>query len=103
MNHVMPGHIVPVRVYFAVFLALLVLTAVTVQVAFVDLGWLNTPVALGIASLKASLVVLYFMHVRYSERLVLLSILVTLFTLLLMFAFSLSDYYTRTSIVLPIQ
>jgi cytochrome c oxidase subunit 4 len=103
MNHIMPGHIVPVRVYFAVFLALIVLTAITVQVAFIDLGWLNTPVAIAIASIKASLVILYFMHVRYSERLVLLTVLVSVFTLVLLFAFALSDYLTRYAIAVPVQ
>ncbi len=103
MNHIMAGHIVPVRTYAIVFLALLLLTAVTIQVAYIDLGWLNTPLAIAIASAKASLVVLYFMHVRWSERLILLSILVSLFTLCLMFAFALSDYLTRYAIILPIQ
>ena len=103
MNHVMAGHIVPLRVYFAVFLALIVLTGITVQVAYLDLGLLNTPIAIAIASLKATLVILYFMHVRWSESLVLLSILVSVFTLILLFAFALSDYLTRYAIILPIQ
>ena len=67
----MSEHIVPVRVYFLIFLALLVGTALTVLAAFVDFPWrFNTIVALTIASVKATLVVLYFMHVRYSPRLV---------------------------------
>ncbi|AXA35145.1 MAG: hypothetical protein D6691_07505 [Candidatus Hydrogenedentota bacterium] len=103
MNHIMPGHIVPVRVYLAVFCALVVLTVLTVKVAYVDLGLLNTPLALGIASVKAMLVVLYFMHARYSPRLILLVVIVSAFTLILLFAFTLSDYLTRGQIVLPIQ
>jgi cytochrome c oxidase subunit IV len=63
-------HHVPKSVYFVVFGALMVLTAVTVGVAFVDLGRMNVVVALVVALLKATLVVLFFMHVRYSSRLV---------------------------------
>ena len=62
-------HIVPVRVYLAVFTALMVCTALTVLVARVDLGPLNIVAALVIAGFKASLVVLFFMHMRYSHRL----------------------------------
>ena len=63
------GHIVPLRIYFLVFAALMVGTALTVMAARVDLGPLNIAVALAIASVKAALVVLYFMHMRYSHRL----------------------------------
>ena len=55
--------------YYAIFGALMVLTAVTVAVAFVNLGALNFPVAIAIAITKATLVVLFFMHVKYSSRL----------------------------------
>ena len=63
------GHIVPLRIYFLVFAALMVGTALTVMAARVDLGPLNIVVALVIAGVKAALVVLYFMHMRYSHRL----------------------------------
>lgn len=63
------GHVVPVRVYLAIFAALLVLTAATTAVAYVDLGRLNVVLMLGIAITKATLVILYFMHVRWSTRL----------------------------------
>lgn len=63
------GHIVPLRIYFLVFAALMVGTALTVMVARVDLGPLNIVVALAIAGVKAAVVVLYFMHMRYSHRL----------------------------------
>jgi cytochrome c oxidase subunit 4 len=83
----MSEHIVSVRVYITIFLALLVGTALTVAAAFFDFpGRLNTIVALTIAVVKATLVVLYFMHVRYSARLVWVGIL---------FAFTFSDYFTR--------
>lgn len=65
----MSDHVVPVRVYLFIFGTLIVLTALTVWVAFIDLGLLNTFAALTIAVVKATLVVLYFMHVRYSSRL----------------------------------
>ncbi len=61
------SHVVPIRVLATVFVALLVLTVVTVAVASVDLGSLNLYVALAVAGLKASLVVLYFMHLRYDR------------------------------------
>ena len=67
----MSEHIVPLKTNVAVWLALLVLTCVTAGVAFIDLGPFNTVVALVIATCKALLVVLIFMHVKYaSERLV---------------------------------
>lgn len=61
------GHIVPLKVLAAVFFALLVLTGVTVGAAHVNLGNLNLYVALSIAGVKATLVVLYFMHLRYDR------------------------------------
>ena len=94
----MSAHVVPLRVYLAVFVSLLVLTGVTTAVAFVDLGPANTPVALGIASLKASLVVLYFMHVRWSGRIVRTFAVIGLLFLVILFAFSLGDYLTRVPI-----
>jgi len=96
----MPEHIVPQKVYFAVFIALIVLTAVTTLVAFVDLGPLNTVVALVIAFTKAILVALYFMHVRYSSRLTQIIVAGGLFWLGIMIALTLSDYLTRG--VLPV-
>jgi cytochrome c oxidase subunit 4 len=61
-------HVVPPRVYVAVFAALMVLTAITTAAAYVDLGPVNAVIMLGIAVLKATLVVLWFMHVRYSNQ-----------------------------------
>ena len=62
-------HLVPIRIYLTIFAILMVLTAVTVSVSFLDLGPFNTVVALVIAVTKAVLVVLFFMHARYSSRL----------------------------------
>jgi len=91
----MSVHVVPVRVYLLVFVALLALTATTASVAFVDLGPLNNVVALGIAGVKAALVILFFMHVRYGTRLTPLVIAASLFWLVILFVLSLSDYLTR--------
>ena len=92
----MSEHIVPVRIYLMIFFVLLVGTALTVGAAFVDFPWrLNTIVALTIATIKATFVVLYFMHVRYSARLVWVIIIAALFWMGIMFAFTLSDYFTR--------
>lgn len=88
-------HVLPLRIYFGVFLALLVLTGTTVGVAFVDLGPLNNVVALGIAVLKASLVILFFMHVRYATRLTGLVIVSGIFWLAIMVGLTLADYATR--------
>ena len=91
----MSEHIVSKKVYFTIFAALMVMTALTVMVAFVDLGAMNLPVAIAIAIVKATLVFLYFMHVKYSSRLVKIGIVAALFTLMIMFSVTLSDYFTR--------
>lgn len=92
----MSEHIVPVRIYLMIFMSLLAGTALTVIAAFYDFPWqLNTIVALTIATIKATLVVLYFMHVRYSLRLVWVIVASALFWLAIMFALTFSDYLTR--------
>jgi cytochrome c oxidase subunit IV len=92
----MSEHIVPVRIYVTIFLALLLGTALTVMAAFYDFPWqFNTIIALTIASVKATLVVLYFMHVRYSSRLIWVVMASALFWMALLFALTLSDYNTR--------
>jgi cytochrome c oxidase subunit IV len=89
------GHISPKPTYYAIFGALMVLTAITVAVAFINLGPLNFPVALGIAIVKATLVILFFMHVKYSSRLTKL-ICGTAFVFLgILFALTLTDYLSR--------
>ncbi|HZN06580.1 MAG TPA: cytochrome C oxidase subunit IV family protein [Pyrinomonadaceae bacterium] len=92
----MSEHIVSVRVYITIFLVLLVGTALTVWVAFLDFpGRLNTIIALAIATAKATFVVLYFMHVRYSSRLIWVIVASALFWMGILFAFTFSDYLTR--------
>ena len=92
----MADHVTPIRDYLLVFLALMVLTAITVAVAFVDLGgaW-NDVVALSIAVLKATLVVLIFMNVRYSARLSKITVFSGIVWLIILFGLTLSDYMTR--------
>jgi cytochrome c oxidase subunit IV len=91
MEHV----IVPTRTYFTIFAALMVFTAITVVVAFIDLGLLNPVVALSIAVVKATLVVLFFMHLKYSSRLVWVVGGAALFWLGILLVLLLSDYATR--------
>jgi len=88
-------HVVPLRVYLFVFFSLLILTGTTVAIAFIDLGPLNNLVAMGIAVLKATLVILFFMHVRYSTRLTPLVIVSGLFGLAILVGLTLIDYATR--------
>jgi cytochrome c oxidase subunit IV len=88
-------HVVPRKVYFAVFTALIVLTATTTAVAFSDLGPWNTVVALGIAFIKATLVALFFMHVKYSPRLTQITVAGGLFWLVILIALTLSDFMSR--------
>ena len=95
----MSDHIVPVKVYFAVFSALMICTFLTVWAATVDLNAyfssLNIIVALVIASFKASLVVLYFMHLRYSPKRTQLVIVASVFWLAIMLFMTMSDYISR--------
>jgi cytochrome c oxidase subunit 4 len=92
----MSEHIVPVKTNVTVWLALLALTGLTTGVAFIDLGPLNTIVALVIATCKALLVVLIFMHVKYaSDRLIKVVVISAIFFLILLLGLSLADYSTR--------
>jgi len=92
----MSEHVVALKTNVAVWLVLLVLTGVTTSIAFVDLGSLNTVVALVIATCKALMVVLIFMHVKYaSDKLVKVVVLSAVFFLLLLLGLSLADYSTR--------
>ena len=88
-------HVVPLKTYFVVFASLMVFTAITVAVAFFDLGPLNNVVMLGIAVFKATLVVMYFMHVKYGTRLIPVVIASGAFFLVILFAITMSDYMSR--------
>jgi len=89
------GHVVPISIYVGVFLALMVGTALTMAVAYVDLGVLNTPIALVIAFIKMTLVILFFMHVKYQPGLTRIAIICAFFWLGIMITLTLSDELTR--------
>jgi cytochrome c oxidase subunit 4 len=97
-----PATNLSVRGYILVFAALLVLTATTTGVAFVDLGatW-NTTVALAIAVIKALLVILFFMHVLHSRPMTWIFVGAGFFWLLILFTFTLADYATRIDFAAP--
>ena len=81
--------------YVGIFLALMVGTALTVGAAYIDLGFFNTAVALAIAVTKATLVVLFFMHVKWASRLTWVIVIGSVFWLILMFAIGMTDYLSR--------
>ena len=88
-------HLVPTRIYYTIFGLLMLATFVTIQVAFMDLGELNTIAALGIATFKAVMVVLFFMHVKYSTRLTWLVVFGSVLWLGILLALTMGDYLTR--------
>jgi len=96
----MSAHVVPVRIYFTIFAMLLALTALTIFVSGIDLGPMNTVMALAIAVTKAMLVLLYFMHLRYSTRLTWLAISAGVIWLGILILFTMTDVLTRSWIAL---
>ena len=91
----MAHHVASIKSYLLVFAALMVLTALTVGVAFVDLGVFNDIVAMTIAVIKAVLVVLIFMHVWHSSRMTKLSIVAGFLWLAILIGLTLTDYLSR--------
>jgi cytochrome c oxidase subunit 4 len=92
----MSGHVISTKLYVTIWIALMCLTVITAGVSFIDLGPLNTIVALSIATFKAILVVLIFMHVKYtSEKLTKTVVISAIFFLFLLLALSMADYTTR--------
>jgi len=87
--------VVPKRTYFWVAALLFVLLVLTIAMAYVDLGSLNIVVAMTIAIAKAVLVVLFFMHLRYSSRVTWVFASAGVFWLLILFILTMSDYATR--------
>ena len=88
-------HIVSPKIYVTIFIALIIGTSLTTWAAFQDFGPFNIVIALAIATAKASLVVLFFMHAKYSVRRTRLVIVCAIFWLGIMLALTLSDYQTR--------
>ena len=97
-DHAMPDHSKsPLKMYFSVWDALLLGTFITYKVAYIDLGRFNAAVALTIATIKALLVALFFMHIKGAhEKLLKLVVISTLFFLFILLALSMADYGTRT-------
>jgi len=94
----MSEHIIPSKIYYMIWVTLMVFTVITAAVAFVDLGPFNTVVALIIATFKATLVVLFFMHVKYtSEKMTKTVIICAIFWLGLLLILSLADFATRAT------
>jgi cytochrome c oxidase subunit 4 len=88
-------HIVGPGVYVVILFALLLGTALTVWASFIDLGFWNPIIALAIATTKATLVVLFFMHVRYSTKLTMLTVGAGIFMFLTLISMTMADYISR--------
>jgi cytochrome c oxidase subunit 4 len=105
-EHHTEHHIVTPKVYFTIFGALMVFTALTVAVARYDLasiwGPLNIIVAMTVATIKATLVILYFMHVKYSSKLTQVIVIAGLFWLVILLVLTISDYMVRTGWPTPL-
>jgi len=91
----MTEHIVEKRTYYSVFAALMILLAATIGIAYIHLGRFNILAALTIASVKAVLIILYFMEVKYSSRLLWVFVAAGFFWLGILFALTFADYATR--------
>lgn len=88
-------HIIPLKVYFGILATLLFLTVITVAVSRFDFGEFNTVIAFAIATVKASLVLGYFMHLKYDDKMYLVVFLTAVFFLVVMYLFSELDILTR--------
>jgi cytochrome c oxidase subunit IV len=89
------NHIVSPMVYFVILCSLLLGTAITIGASYLDWGPWNPVVAIAIACTKATLVVLFFMHIKYSSKLMKLTVGAGVFTFLILVGMSLADYFTR--------
>ncbi len=100
-DHSLTGHVVPSRVYILTFVALIVLTVLTTGVAYIDLGYFNTVVALVIAVSKATCVVLFFMGLKYHKGLTRIVIIAALLWLSFLIVLTLADMHSRDWAPLP--
>ncbi|MBD3233311.1 MAG: hypothetical protein GF315_06260 [candidate division Zixibacteria bacterium] len=89
------AHILPLRIYLGVGFALFILTGITVMISFVDLGGWNVTVALAVASIKAALVVLFFMHLLYDNKIYLTIFLTAIGFLAILIIFTMFDTMER--------
>ena len=99
----MSEHIASRKFYILIWAALMVLTAVTAAVSRVDLGWANAPIAMLIASTKATLVALFFMHMRWNDKVVRVAGAFGVVLVIIMFALTCADFFTRYGLVYPNQ
>lgn len=97
----MSGHVSPISLYLTIFMALMVLTGLTVFAAFIDLGQFNFLVAMVIAAFKATLVIWYFMHVKYASKLTKLTVATGLFFLAILLGLFLVDYGSKALTQMP--
>ncbi len=97
----MSEEIVPSRIYFKTWAALLILLGVTTGVAYIPMGWFNTVLSVTIAFAKAILIALFFMHVKYKAHLTRVFVCAGLFWLAIMFVLGFGDYLTRAWIPQP--
>ena len=93
IDHV--GHIIPAKMYVLIWAILMVLTATTVFAATIELHVFNIVLALLIATIKGTLVVLFFMHLRYSTKLTMVTVVASIFWLFILFSLTMTDYITR--------
>lgn len=88
-------HIIPAKTFLNVLIALLILTVITVGVAQFDFGAFNALIAMGVASVKAALVLMYFMHLKYDDKTYTVLMATSVFFLFVFFFFSQLDIVTR--------
>lgn len=88
-------HIVPAKMYWGIWAALMIGTLITVLASEVELHAWNIVIALLIATIKGTLVVLFFMHLRYSPKLTMVVVIASVFWLGIMFALTMTDYLSR--------
>ena len=94
-------HVIPIGVYVGIWAILMFLTGLTVFVSFIELHDWNIVLALVIATIKGTLVVLFFMHLFYSSKLTKVTVIAAIFFLFLLLALSMTDYLTRSWLTNP--
>ena len=95
------SHVVPISMYVTIWASLMVFTGLTVFAATIELGIFNIVVALVIATIKGTLVVLFFMHLRYSTKLTMVTVIAAIFFLFILFGLTMTDYLTRAWLTRP--
>ena len=96
-------HVIPISVYVGIWAILMFLTGLTVFVSFIELHDWNIVLALLIATIKGTLVVLFFMHLFYSSKLTKVTVIAALFFLFLLLSLSMTDYLTRGWLTNPLR